>query len=102
MFFVGTLHNKAMKGGVTTPVTLTAYVVISLLEANIPANHPQLTVASKCVNDALSSINDSYSLAIIAYMYAKIGNYNKYQSVMKTLDKLAIHNGENIFKGFIN
>ena len=30
---VGDLHNKAMAGGVKTPGTLTAYVIIALLEA---------------------------------------------------------------------
>ena len=30
---VGDLHHKAMAGGVQTPATLSAYVIISLLEA---------------------------------------------------------------------
>merc|ERR1712142_338927 len=30
---VGKLHNKAMAGGVKTPATLTAYILISLIEA---------------------------------------------------------------------
>ncbi|XP_065672425.1 pregnancy zone protein isoform X2 [Hydra vulgaris] len=87
---IGTLHNQAMKGGVKSPVTLTAYVIISLLEADIIATHPKLVNASKCVTDSLSKITDSYSLSIIAYMYAKIGDFKTYQSVIATLNKLAV------------
>ncbi|XP_047140666.1 murinoglobulin-1 isoform X2 [Hydra vulgaris] len=87
---IGTLHHQAMKGGVKTPVTLTAYVIISLLEADIIATHPKLVNASKCVTDSLSNITDSYSLSIIAYMYAKIGDFKTYQSVIDTLNKLAV------------
>ncbi|XP_047140669.1 alpha-1-macroglobulin isoform X3 [Hydra vulgaris] len=87
---IGTLHHQAMKGGVKTPVTLTAYVLISLLEADIIATHPKLVNASKCVTDSLSNITDSYSLSIIAYMFAKIGDFKTYQSVIDTLNKLAV------------
>jgi len=90
---LGSLHNKAMKGGVTTPVTLTAYVLISLLEADLPSSDVRAVKASKCVESALDNVTDSYSLAIIAYMFAKAKNDVFYEKVMKKLDDMVIDEG---------
>ncbi|XP_066919557.1 alpha-1-macroglobulin-like isoform X3 [Clytia hemisphaerica] len=87
---IGSLHNKAMKGGVKTPATLTAYVTISLLEADVASFDTRLYAASKCVRKSLDDINDSYSLAIIAYMFAKLKDSQGYDQVMKRLNSMAI------------
>ncbi|XP_057300499.1 alpha-2-macroglobulin-like protein 1 isoform X4 [Hydractinia symbiolongicarpus] len=87
---VGSLHNKAMKGGVKTPATLTAYVLISLLEADLGANDQRAVKAASCVSNTLDEIKDSYSLSIIAYMFAKMKDTASYNKVMKRLDAMAI------------
>ena len=75
-----------LTGGVKTPVTLTAYVTISLLEADVAPIDTRLEAASKCVRKSLDDINDSYSLAIIAYMFAKLKDSDGYDQVMKRLN----------------
>ena len=87
-----------MKGGVTTPVTLTAYVLISLLEADLPSSDVRAVKASKCVENSLDDVDDSYSLAIIAYMFAKAKNDAYYAKVMKKLDDMAIEEGLLFYK----
>lgn len=90
---VGMLHHKAMKGGVKTPATLTAYVLIALLEADVPPSDVRATKASGCVQAALDDITDSYSLAIISYMFAKLRDTENYEKVMLRLDALAVREG---------
>jgi len=94
---LGSLHNKAMKGGVDTPVTLTAYVLISLLESD-PAivNNARFSVAVACVSARVEEVKDSYSLSIIAYMFAKMKDSENYGKVMKTLNGMAVEEG--VFK----
>nr|BAJ05271.1 alpha-2-macroglobulin [Diadumene lineata] len=63
----GQLFHKALKGGVTTPVTLTAYVVISLLESGVNPKSDVITKALGCITAQKNTVTDSYSNAIIAY-----------------------------------
>ncbi|KAK3709154.1 hypothetical protein QZH41_018067 [Actinostola sp. cb2023] len=63
----GKLFHKELKGGVSTPVTLTAYVLISLLESKINPKSDVIVKALKCVTSQKDSVTDPYSNAIIAY-----------------------------------
>ena len=91
---VGELHNKAMAGGVKTPVALTAYVLTALLEAGLDPDDPEAEDAHYCVANYINKIKDSYSLAIIANMYAKLGSNDEYEMVMDKLKELAINEGK--------
>ena len=82
-----------MKGGVTTPVTLTAYVLISLLEADLPHDHPDAIRASERVLESLDGVKDSYSLALISYMFAKMKDTVNYEKVIERLNEKAIKLG---------
>ena len=53
---VGDLHNKAMAGGVKTPGTLTAYVIISLLEAG-KLNHKGFSIGPYAYLECLPDLN---------------------------------------------
>jgi len=95
---IGDLHNKAMAGGVKTPATLTAYVIVSLLEAGFTHNSIPIKTASSCVEKVFSDMEvrsavgqqmDSYSLSIMAYMFAKLKNRDFYKRTVKILDKIA-------------
>ncbi|KAB7500968.1 Alpha-2-macroglobulin-like protein 1, partial [Armadillidium nasatum] len=68
---VGRLFNKAMQGGVDSesPSLLTAYVMISLIEAGESNNSTVISEALSCINDAETTTNP-YSLAIKAYALA--------------------------------
>ena len=90
---VGALHNKAMAGGVKTSVTLTAYVLISLLEANLTHSSVAIRAASECVLGSLDGVKDSYSLALISYMFAKVKDTKNYEKIMERLNKKAIKLG---------
>ncbi|KAK3727994.1 hypothetical protein QZH41_015942, partial [Actinostola sp. cb2023] len=63
----GRLFNKGLKGGVSTPVTLTAYVLISLLESKVNPKSDVIVKALKCVTSQKDNVTDPYSNAIIAY-----------------------------------
>ena len=89
---IGHLHHKAMKGGVKTPATLTAYVLISLLDAGWKFNSGTIKNATKCV--VFSNDTDSYSLSIMAYLFAKLKDNERYGTVMKFLDEKAINVGK--------
>ncbi|EDO33393.1 predicted protein, partial [Nematostella vectensis] len=65
----GKLFNNALKGGVSTPVTLTAFVVVSLLEAGVAPSDPVITKAIKCISSKKNSVTDSYSNAILAFAH---------------------------------
>ncbi|RXG56539.1 Pregnancy zone protein [Armadillidium vulgare] len=68
---VGRLFNKAMQGGVDSesPALLTAYVVISLIEAGESINSTTISEALSCINASEPTTNP-YSLAIKAYALA--------------------------------
>jgi len=74
---LGMVHHKEMKGGVTGPVTLTAFVINALLEAGKTAEHPVLQQALQCVSNGLSKVNDSYTASILAYTLSLAGSPEK-------------------------
>lgn len=92
---VGAVHSSALKGGQTGIVSLTAYVVIALAEANsnIPAvirakNNAVSFLEGKV--DALSSdIKEPYTLAITSYALSLVGSTKKVKA-LKELRKMAI------------
>lgn len=91
----GTLHNKAMAGGVKSAATLNAYVVISLLESDDLHKWSKHSVQLQdivygCVAKELDDIKDSYSLAIMAYMFAKFEDEAMYKKIMMKLEAMAI------------
>ena len=72
---------------------MTAYVAISLLEADYLPYDTRLESAARCVEKSLYEVNDSYSLAIIAYMFAKMKKTDEYSLVMKKLNKMVVDQG---------
>ncbi|XP_071965599.1 pregnancy zone protein-like [Antedon mediterranea] len=90
----GTLFNKAMKGGVSDEITLTAYTLITMTEAVGQKLNSGIDLASKCLvnrwDDVDSGIrNDSYSVALLAYAF-KLSKHVRYQEVLRQLNELAI------------
>ena len=83
-----------MAGGVRTPVTLTADVLTALLEAGLDLEDPEAENAQYCVANYIDEIKDSYSLVIIAIMYAKLGSDDEYEMVIGKLKELAINEGK--------
>ena len=63
-------------------------------------HHPVILIsqvnqrASDCVISALDSVKDSYSLAIIAYMFAKMKDSENYGDTMARLEEMAVNIGQ--------
>ncbi|XP_014669262.1 PREDICTED: alpha-2-macroglobulin-like isoform X2 [Priapulus caudatus] len=88
---VGTLHHKGMKGGVgdaRTKATLTAYVATSLIAATMPAVQEPIAAALSCIER--ESFSDAYTLALVAYMYARHGDSARSGEYLARLMDLAI------------
>ena len=75
---------------------MTAYVVISLLEADFVPFDPRIESAAKCIKESLNDVTDSYSLSIISYMFSKMKKTEDYEMVMKKLNDMAIDEGSDI------
>ncbi|XP_041464162.1 alpha-1-macroglobulin-like isoform X2 [Lytechinus variegatus] len=67
---VGHLGYKAMMGGVSSESMLTAYVIVTYLEAGLPADDEGVVKGLECVLADLDSVEDTYALAQIAYALA--------------------------------
>lgn len=85
---VGTLHNKAMKGGVGqddgTTASLTAYILISMLESGDIINK---TIVSNGLNCMAAKNNPSnYSLALFSYAAALANDDSAAVYLQKLLD----------------
>ncbi|XP_065060175.1 alpha-1-macroglobulin-like isoform X3 [Rhopilema esculentum] len=97
---IGTLHSKSMKGGVKTPVTLTGYVVVALLEADMKPENPNIKMAIKeCIKPQLSQVNDTYSLNILAYTMAKAGRNKELTYLLTKLDSMTRKEGDTRYWG---
>ncbi|KAG7168906.1 Murinoglobulin-2-like 1, partial [Homarus americanus] len=71
---VGKVFSKSMKGGVgesDSPVPLTAYVMIALMEAGDLSCNPLFCPAAECIQASTSQ--DPYTLALKAYAMALAG-----------------------------
>jgi hypothetical protein len=70
---VGKVLHKEMKGGLhgESEIGLTAYIVISLLEANVSSSDPAIENAMRCLS--MQSVNDTYTLSLLAYAFDLYG-----------------------------
>ncbi|PIK61577.1 putative pregnancy zone protein, partial [Apostichopus japonicus] len=87
---VGYLAHKAMKGGVNNNVTLAAYVVSTFLEAGYGTEDKTVAAAFKYLNSQLDSLEDTYSMALLAYAYALAG-MEEFDQVYEKLQESAIN-----------
>lgn len=92
---VGRVLHKAMKGGLQgdSQTGLTAYVIISLLEANVSRTDETVTNAVSCI--AMQQDTDSvYTLSLIYYAYSLYGMDVTYKrNVLDRLQAKAISQG---------
>lgn len=92
---VGAVHSSALKGGQTGIVSLTAYVVIALAEANsnipavIRAKNNAVSFLEGKVDTLSSDIKDPYTLAITSYALSLVGSTKKIKA-LRELRKMAI------------
>ncbi|XP_063150606.1 alpha-2-macroglobulin-like protein 1 [Candoia aspera] len=83
---VGRLFNNALKGGVDDDLSLTAYVTASLLELHLEKNGSMVDDALVCLKRNLSSMNSTYSKALLAYVFTLSGDIEIRQQLLRDLE----------------
>ncbi|ROI63303.1 Pregnancy zone protein [Anabarilius grahami] len=89
----GTLHHYDMKGGVGDSVTMTAYVVVSLLELGIPVTDPVITNALSCLRPVVGNLRNTYTTALLAYSFSLAGETSTRSQLLTALKNNAISEG---------
>ncbi|XP_030832901.1 pregnancy zone protein-like [Strongylocentrotus purpuratus] len=85
----GRVIHKEMQGGVNDEVTLTAFIVVSLLEAQQPLETQAIQDALSCIRNSIGSLEDTYTAALIAYALsiAKDTNVVQVLEYLESVDK---------------
>ncbi|XP_067314067.1 pregnancy zone protein-like [Pseudorasbora parva] len=89
----GTLHHNEMKGGVGDSVTMTAYVVASLLELGVPVTDPVITNALSCLRPVVGNLGNTYAMALLAYTFSLAGETATRSQLLNALNNRAISEG---------
>ncbi|XP_029922657.1 alpha-2-macroglobulin-P-like [Myripristis murdjan] len=94
---LGKLFNNRMKGGVNDEVTLSAYVTAALLEANMSVSHDRMNRSLTCLKESISSLSNTYTRALLAYVFTLAGDMKTRALLLEQLDKDAVRQGGFIF-----
>ncbi|KAJ3590697.1 hypothetical protein NHX12_008646 [Muraenolepis orangiensis] len=94
---LGSLFNNRMKGGVSDEVTLSAYVTAALLETNMPASEPQINKSMSCLRQSLGDKRNTYTTALLAYVFTLAGDMETRSLLLEHLDKVATQEGGNLY-----
>ncbi|XP_071943363.1 C3 and PZP-like alpha-2-macroglobulin domain-containing protein 8 [Antedon mediterranea] len=88
---VGRVLNKDIQGGVKGKVSLTAYVVIALLEAGVESVKELASIdnGKKFLEDNIQNIDDPYTAALTAYALVKLDSQESNRAV-RILRNMAI------------
>ncbi|KAM9359111.1 alpha-2-macroglobulin-like [Symphorus nematophorus] len=89
----GRLFNNRMKGGVSDEVTLSAYVTAALLETGKSANDPVIRQSLSCLRESVNDLNNTYTTALLAYVFTLAGDLETRAYLLQHLDKVAIQEG---------
>uniref|UniRef100_A0A667Z632 Alpha-macroglobulin receptor-binding domain-containing protein n=1 Tax=Myripristis murdjan TaxID=586833 RepID=A0A667Z632_9TELE len=91
---LGKLFNNRMKGGVNDEVTLSAYVTAALLEANMSVS---VSTTILCCFPTHFSLSNTYTRALLAYVFTLAGDMKTRALLLEQLDKDAVRQGGFIF-----
>ncbi|XP_051551679.1 alpha-2-macroglobulin-like protein 1 [Myxocyprinus asiaticus] len=89
----GILYHHEMKGGVDDNVTMTAYIMITLLELQTPVSDPVVVGGLSCLRPVVGNITSTYTTALLAYAFSLAGETNTRQTLLAKLDNIAITTG---------
>ncbi|KTG04783.1 hypothetical protein cypCar_00039352 [Cyprinus carpio] len=92
----GTLYHNEMKGGVGDSVTMTAYIVASLLELGVPITDPVITNALSCLRPVVGNLGNTYAMALLAYTFSLAGETSTRAQLLTTLNNRAISEGNKL------
>ncbi|KAM3833923.1 alpha-2-macroglobulin-like [Diretmus argenteus] len=90
---LGNLFNNRMKGGVSDEVTLSAYVTAALLEMNMDPSHDVVRSSLSCLKESINDLSNTYSTALLAYVFTLAGDTETRALLLTHLDKVATQGG---------
>lgn len=89
----GKLFNNRMKGGVSDEVTLGAYITAAFLEMRTPTDHPTVRKSLSCLKKSVINLNNTYTTALMAYVFTLAGDMETRAHLLQHLDKVAVRQG---------
>uniref|UniRef100_I3K5B8 Alpha-2-macroglobulin-like n=1 Tax=Oreochromis niloticus TaxID=8128 RepID=I3K5B8_ORENI len=89
----GKLFNNRMKGGVSDEVTLSAYVTAAFLEMNTSQHDPVMNKSLACLKESLSDLSNTYTTALLAYVFTLAGDVETRAHLLQHLDTVAVREG---------
>ncbi|XP_029028302.1 alpha-2-macroglobulin-like [Betta splendens] len=89
----GHLFNNRMKGGVSDEVTLSAYVTAAFLEMNTSPDSQVITKSLSCLKESISDLSNTYTTALLAYVFTLAGDKETRSLLLQHLDKVASKEG---------
>ncbi|XP_044057400.1 alpha-2-macroglobulin-like isoform X2 [Siniperca chuatsi] len=89
----GKLFNNRMKGGVSDEVTLSAYITAAFMEMNTSVNDPVVKKSLSCLKGSISDLNNTYTTALLAYVFTLAGDLETRAHLLKHLDTVALNQG---------
>ncbi|CAN9511030.1 unnamed protein product [Ophioblennius macclurei] len=89
----GKLFNNRMKGGVSDEVTLSAYITAAFLEMNVSLDNPVLVKSLSCLKESLNDLSNTYTTALMAYVFTLAGDVDIRDRLLQHLDSVAIREG---------
>nr|AAI71612.1 Zgc:171445 protein [Danio rerio] len=89
----GTLYHNDMKGGVGDNVTMTGYIVASLLEIGVPATDPVIMKALSFLRPLVGNLGNTYVTALLAYTFSLAGETSTRAQLLNSLRNTAISEG---------
>ncbi|XP_026066431.1 alpha-2-macroglobulin-like protein 1 [Carassius auratus] len=92
----GTLYHIDMKGGVGDNVTMTGYVVASLLEMGVLVTDPVITNALSCLRPVVGKLGNTYTTALLAYTFSLAGETSTRALLLTALKNIAISEGNKL------
>ncbi|KAG1941890.1 alpha-2-macroglobulin-like [Pimephales promelas] len=92
----GTLYHNDMKGGVSDGVTMTAYIVSSLLELGVPVKNPVIAKALSCLRPVVGNLGNTYAMALLAYTFSLAGETTTRSQLFTALNKIGISKGTHL------
>ncbi|XP_037630769.1 alpha-2-macroglobulin-like [Sebastes umbrosus] len=89
----GNLFHNRMKGGVSDEVTLSAYITAAFLEMEKPVDDPVVNQSLSCLKESTSDLSNTYTTALLAYVFTLAGDMKTRAHLLKHLDTVAIQDG---------
>uniref|UniRef100_A0A671WG83 Alpha-2-macroglobulin domain-containing protein n=1 Tax=Sparus aurata TaxID=8175 RepID=A0A671WG83_SPAAU len=89
----GKLFNNRMKGGVSDEVTLSAYITAAFLEMNMSVNDAVVKQSLSCLRESMSDLSNTYTTALLAYVFTLAGDMEACAHLLKHLDAVALRQG---------